>query len=242
LIKCLTSAAIFLLTCFASIGYSAAICPDSLSTVTANLPPIVKIEQEKATGAFTLNAQKKIKQLTNKTTLKIQITNWARALKSAEKGTFSAIYPALYSSERAKYLDYSLPAIGFVQLSLYGHNDNHYRDINEKPLPIKINNKTRIATLRSMSLEKSNIEAAIITEVTTFEQAFEMLRYNRVDYVFAVQEITEHYLTDKKISDIILIKSLKEEPVFIALAKNHKNYQQFQNCLHQNDTNLHFHK
>jgi ABC-type amino acid transport substrate-binding protein len=241
LIKFFTTIA-FILTFFASIGHTAAICPDSIATVTANLPPMVEIKQGKAIGSFTLNAKKRINRLTNKTVLEIQISNWARALKSAEKGAVEAIYPALYSLDRAKYLDYSLPAIGFVQLSLYGHNNKHHKDINGKPLAVEINNKTRIATLRSMSLEKSNIEAAIITEVTTFEQAFEMLRHDRVDYVFAVQEITEHYLTAKKINDVILIKSLKEEPVFIALAKNHKNYQQFQSCLHQNDTNLYLHK
>jgi len=56
--------------------------------------------------------------------LNITLVNWARALKSAQFGAIEAIYPTLYSKQRAEFLDFSLPAIGEVTLSLYGLNNN----------------------------------------------------------------------------------------------------------------------
>jgi len=197
-------------------------CPKTTTVVTANIQPLVAIVSDKPVGALTNSVLNLLELAAIKPDYRV--SNWARALKNAETGLVSAIYPALYSAERAHYLNYELPAIGYVSLSLYAHTIS-------KPARISITAHTRIATLRSMSLSDTDILGAKITEVASFDQAFKMLRRDRVDYVFSTTEITTNYIKQNKIGDIMEVKKIRKLPVFLALSKTHINYQALYNCL-----------
>jgi hypothetical protein len=192
--------------------------------MTSQLPPLTLLKNGIIQGKVTENVNVLLKSynISSETT----VLNWARLLKNAEQGLTDAIYPALYTEQRARYLDFSLPAIGKVKLSLYQlGNGEHSKSIFDE--------HTKIATLRSISLVDSGLNHTKIFKVTNFEQAFKMLEHQRVDFVYGIQEITEHYLLDNQIENISLAKTILKKPVYLALSKSSNKYLILSKCTTQ---------
>lgn len=202
-------------------------CPKKITVMTSPLPPLTTLQNGAIQGKVTkrVNILLKNYNLASET----KVLNWARLLKNAEKGLADAIYPTLYSKERERYLDFSLPSIGKVKLSLYHHTKNtHSKFTNDTEL--KLDETTKIATLRSISLRNSGISHTKIFKVTNFEQAFKMLEHDRVDFVYGIEEITEHYLLGNQIKNISLAKTVSEKPIYLALSKFSSKYQRLSQC------------
>jgi hypothetical protein len=203
-------------------------CPEKIIVMTSQLPPLTLLKDGIIQGEVTETVNVLLNN--HHLTSEITVLNWARLLKSAEKGLTEAIYPTLYSEEREKYLDYSLPAIGKVRLSLY-HLNNEKNVNSTFNSELKLDKNTKIATLRSISLKNSGINHTKIFRVTNFEQAFKMLEHQRVDFVYGIQEITEHYLFVNQIKNISLAKTISEKPIFLALSKSSNKYLKLSQCI-----------
>lgn len=202
-------------------------CPKTIIVMTSQLPPLI-MEKD---GAIQGKVSESVNDLFKKYNLVVEtkVMNWARLLKNAERGLADAIYPTLYSKERERYLDFTLPSIGKVKLSLYQHTKNADTKSTYDP-ELKLDETTKVATLRSISLKNSGINHTNIFKVTNFEQAFKMLEHGRVDFVYGIEEITEHYLLDNQIKNISLAKTVSEKPIYLALSKFSSNYQRLSQC------------
>ena len=200
-------------------------CKKNYLITTAELPPLNTFNGINMEGKFA----KQVNSFLQNKQLKTKISNasWAKSLALSKSGKVDAIYPAIKSSARARYLDYSLPEIGNVTLAIYRH-----KKANEKKSSvIELSSRASVATLRSMEFNKAYLNGATLFEVTRFEQAFTMLRADRVDYILAVQAIIDHYNMVNNITDIEVVKSVETQPVYLALAKSSANYDSLKQCL-----------
>ena len=200
-------------------------CKQTYLITTAELPPLNTFNGIDMEGKFA----KQVNRFLQNKQLKTKVSNasWAKSLALSKSGKVDAIYPAIKSAARARYLDYSLPEIGNVTLAIYRH-----KKANEKESSaIELSSRVSVATLRSMEFNKAYLNGATLFEVTRFEQAFTMLRADRVDYILAVQAIIEHYNLVNNITDIEVVKTVETQPVYLALAKSSANYHALKQCL-----------
>lgn len=200
-------------------------CEFNIEIASTTLRPLVYEEQGKVVGAVTNT----VKTFLNEQNLQAEITlySWARALATVKNGASEAIYPALESKDRTRYLDYSLPAIGEVTIALYTLENNNYSSEKE----IIFNENTPVATLRELEINQLEFHGAPIFEVTKFEHAVEMLRRNRVTYIIGVKEILISYFEYNAISDIEEVLEISKRPIYLALAKNSSQYLHIKSCL-----------
>lgn len=200
-------------------------CSLTFEISTTSLPPFNVQEGNGWIGSFAENVSKLFSQ--NALATKISNMYWAKALASANRGMTDAIYPALRSAEREKYLDYGTKPIGEVAISLYGNNSAQEHSVSKG----NFRNKS-IATLRSFEFDKSQFKGATFREVTSFEQAYDMLKKERVHYLVAVKEIIEHYNRNNLIKEIQELQMIQRQPVYVALARNSVNYPTLKACIH----------
>lgn len=188
-----------------------------LKVATAHVAPLVYQQNGQLTGTATT----RVLQHFAKSSIPIDIVpaSWARSLEDAKRGYVDALYPALASEQRSEFLDFSYIQVGKVNLALYSASN--------KP---RIIEGAVVATLRGFEQSYSLLKGSQIVEVNSFAQAAEMIKLDRVDFIFGVSEIIEPYL---QTNNIALHKTymLSTLPVFFALAKNSPNYPKMETCL-----------
>lgn len=211
---------VFALVFLACCSHAKNICHYELSIATANVPPIVsthlKLSGEAVEGLT--------KQFRSKVNYDISIYPWARALEKAKGGAVDAIFPVLKSVERSQFLSYVEPAIASVKISLYKRKGSK---------PPSLEQHSEIATLRSFETSSLLLGNATISHANNFGQAIKMLANDRVDYIYGVKEIIDHYLNQQNEQRVEHVKVLEIRPVYLALAKTSGNFLHFKHCLTQ---------
>ena len=107
-LKALSIACVFSVV---SMGAQAS-CQQLFKIATAPVDPLVKRNGESVSGIMKQSAQSLITQ--HSLNADWMILNWARALYMAQNGVVDGLFPTLYSTTRAEYLDFSLHPIGHV--------------------------------------------------------------------------------------------------------------------------------
>lgn len=200
-------------------------CPsEPLVIATADFPPFVRVNNEQLAGTMMSETIALLDRLN--TDYDISIVHWARVIKSAEAGQVEAVIPAMISDERKAFLDYSLPPIGQASISLYQLKENA-DEINQSDiLP-----SASIVYVRSVKTDFSKLNGAQTYPVKNYQQALKMLEVKRVDYVLAVKEVFDEILMQQEKLDIVEVKVVETQNVYLALSKNHPNYKQRKACL-----------
>ena len=196
-----------------------AACPESVTIATAPVEPLVSIKGGEADGEL----QQVTREFLWSKGIQAEwiVVNWARALYMSERGEVDGIFPTLYSSERDLYLDYDLPPIGSVQVSLY-------RNSNITQIPELAG--ASIATLRSFEYSRAELDMAKVYEVANFERAIAMLEKQRVDFIFGVKDIIDYKIAELSVRHVIEHKGVSVRPIYLALAENSKQYRQIKAC------------
>lgn len=200
-------------------------CPsDPIAIVTADFPPFVRIKDEKLTGTMMTETIALLER--SETDYDISIVHWARVIKSAEAGQVEAVLPVMVSSSRKQFLDYSLPPIGQASISLYQLRDNADEINHSEALT-----SASVVYVRSVKTDLSKLNGAKMYPVKDYQQALKMLEVKRVDYVLAVKEVFDEILMKRERTDIIEVKVVETQNVYLALSKIHPNFKQRKACL-----------
>lgn len=104
-LKALSIACVFSVV---SMGAQAS-CQQLFKIATAPVAPLVKRDGESVSGTMKQSAQSLIAQ--HSLNADWMTLNWARALYMAKDGVVDGLFPTVYSTSRAEYLDFSLPPI-----------------------------------------------------------------------------------------------------------------------------------
>lgn len=200
-------------------------CPNQpLAIATADFPPFVRIQGERLSGTMMAETISLLERLD--TNYEISIVHWARVIKSAESGQIEAVIPAMVSETRKAFLDYSLPPIGQASISLYQLKDN-----SSQLNPLALSPSDSVVYVRSVKTDLTQLNGAQTYPVKDYSQALKMLKLSRVDYVLAVKEVFDEMLLQAGDVDVVEVDVIETQNVYLALSKNHPNYQQRKACL-----------
>ncbi len=197
-------------------------CDAPMRVMTTNVPPLVEIKYDKPVGELTDEVTAYLSSHLSR--FSIKHANWARTLKYAEQGRVDAIFPTMYSEERAQYLDFSIRAFSTISIGLYAKASTLSTDL-------ELSRQDYVAVIRAVNFDQSVLNGARVVEVTDAEQAVKMLEKGRVDYVVGVSEIIKHIIDTNTFTDVSLVKKLEEHPVYLALSKNALSFPLLKACL-----------
>lgn len=194
-------------------------CNIDMSVATASLPPLVVYKQDNPLEGKVI---KNLDKLLNKDSIdKIKVYPWARALGMAKSGHVDGLFPVIKSSEREEYLHYLTPSIGSVILSLYEAHDS----------VTSSEQSNKIAIMRSLQFDKTQLPNSKFYEVITFKQAIDMLKARRVQYIVGVKEIINAHLSESDSKTIKWKKDVATQPIYFTLTKNSPNFLQLKECM-----------
>lgn len=194
-----------------------------LLIASADIPPLLSNTNGKMSG----NILEELELRLNKLNLnyEIRVYPWARALKLAEEGKVDALTPTLFSVHQQVFLDFTTNPVGSVNVSLF--ENKNYSSSNYQQL----SNQNIIAVMRSMEFDRSLLNGARTVETNNFQTGIKLLEAQRVDLLLGVEEIINNNLSREKISDVVIYRRLEAHPVYLALAKNARNYSILKQCL-----------
>ena len=212
----------FLLIFSFSVSAKSPVCPLNIEVTAPIVPPLVELNQGEISGDITKMVQKVLFEHVEIS--KLTTANWARVLKLAQNGAVDAIFPAMYSEERALYLDYSVLKLSDVSVTIYSHKTASFTNV-------KLTSQNTIAIPREVHYNKAMLNGATVFEVARFEHAVKMLEADRVDYVVGVSEVVDYLISQQQLTGIKAIKKLGTFPVYLALSKKSPNYKALKACL-----------
>lgn len=197
----------------------------NIDVVAPEIKPLIYVDEKGDNAGLIIDS---IEQINTQSKLKIhlRILPWARAMKQVLNKQADAILPALYTEERAKQLSFpSSPFINFSPPVLLKRSSDDFIFEGFDAL----SSKKSIAKVRAVLLGKSFNEALNkhlidIVEVSRLEDAIQMLKLKRVDFVIADSFV--HYTLESMGSsdDISILKISNDiEPSFISFSKAFSN-------------------
>jgi len=153
--------------------------------------------------------------------VKFEVLPWVRALHSCKNGKVDALNSAYMNKDRMTYMDYSIPYMK-DQISIYTMKNKTFSFDDRKDLIGK-----KGATLRGESFGKEFdifIDILDIYRISNLEQAFNMLKLGRVDYVIFGKYPAIHLMVEMGIRDEISIlpNPVVVENVYITISHKSK--------------------
>lgn len=190
---------IFSLGMMSNYSYAMAkVLPKRVTVAAPEIPPLVYKQSDGTNAGWLVEKLKKAEQQSN-IVFEITILPWARALKLVELGHFDAIMPALKTKERQTYLTYPSDDIIRLEDSVIIKKVDSQFNTDGKSLK-----STTLAKARSMVLG-DDIDGFIkdngieVIELTTVEDALNMLDKGRVDLVAADAFIAQSLMNKLKV-------------------------------------------
>lgn len=168
-----------------------------------------------------------IQRLNNsgKFNITVQIMPWARALKEVKNGRFDALMPAVYTSERTKYLSFpQFPLINFYGSEIFKRSNDDFvfqkvSLIDKSKVIVKVR-----STMLETKVEQEFTDALIkFVEVTSLEDAINMLIKKHADLLVADSIIANSTIKKMSLSQQLEGFSLinGSDPSFLAFSKEY---------------------